>query len=320
MTIRHRALLVVLGLGAITASHAIELVINRVIRPDAEEITWLSEVSLAAGFLIITWLWLRLRETRSALSDLERQRVVDEAQLTVAARVQMSLLPSVPQPTAGVSWSAAVEPANKVGGDYYDFLPLAGGKMCVVIADVSGKGVPAAVFLANLRGVLHALVREVPRTSPQLLVSSLSAALLADSGSGHYATCIVAIVDPATRSMVYVNAGHPSGVLWNRRAVRELRVGGPPIGLWAGAQFDEEELLFSESDLVAFVSDGVTEALDASGDDVVAAVAAQISGVEPATPEAVCAHLLSAARHGPGPHGVAGWMDDRTAVVFGVPP
>jgi serine phosphatase RsbU (regulator of sigma subunit) len=316
MTNRHRPQLLLLVLGAAAASQAVEVFINRVIRPDAAEITWISDLILACGFLVGAWLWLQLHETRQALSDLEHQRVLDEVQLTIAAKVQTSLLPAVPKPHAGVSWYAAVEPAYKVGGDYYDFLPLADGKMCVVLADVSGKGVPAAVFLANLRGVLHTLARGVTRPRP--LVSSLSAALVADSESGLYATCIVAIVDPVARSMVYVNAGHPAGVIWNRRAVRRLVVGGPPVGLLAEAQFEEEELSFGEGDLVAFVSDGVTEAFDASGDEAVTAIATQIADAEQSTPEGVGARLLTAARQAPGPCGVEDWMDDRTAVVFGL--
>jgi len=84
------------------------------------------------------------------------------------------------------------------------------------------------------------------------------------------------------------------------------------------ASFDEEELTFGDTDLVVFVSDGITEALDASGDAVIEAIAAQITQAERPTPDAVCGRLLAAAGRGFGPHGVDGWMDDRTAVVFGV--
>jgi serine/threonine protein phosphatase PrpC len=86
----------------------------------------------------------------------------------------------------------------------------------------------------------------------------------------------------------------------------------------ASARFEEEELAFGEGDLVVFVSDGITEALDASGNGVVDAIAAQIAEAHRPTPDAVCARLLAAARRGSGPDGVDGWMDDRTALVFGV--
>jgi hypothetical protein len=305
--------LLVLG---VAASQGVELFVNRILRPDAEEITWISEAVLAGGFVVVSWLWVRLRETQIALTDLERQQIVAETQLTIAARVQTSLLPALPVPSAGISWYAAVEPAGKVGGDYYDFLPLDDGRMCVVLADVSGKGVAAAVFVANVRATVRALARDA--THPRALVSHLSSALLADSTSGLYVTCIVAIVDPEKRSMVYVNAGHPAGVVWNPKGVQGLRVGGPPAGLLAGARFEEEALRFGDGDLVVFVSDGITEALDASGDAVVEAIAAQIAQAERHTPDAVCARLLAAGRTGSGPRGVDGWTDDRTAVAFGV--
>ena len=306
-------ILVVLGTAA---SQAAELFVNRILRPDAEEITWISEGVLAGGFVVAIWFWVRLRETQIALTDLERQQIATETQLTIAARVQTSLLPALPEPSAGISWYAAAEPAGKVGGDYYDFLPLPDGRMCVVLADVSGKGIAAAVFVANVRATLRALARDA--THPRTLLSDLSSTLLADSSSGLYVTCIVAIVDPGDRSMVYVNAGHPPGVLWSRRGVRRLCVGGPPAGLLHDVRFDEEQLTFDEGDLVVFVSDGITEAMDVSGDGVVEAIVAQIEQAGRPTAETVCARLLWAARTGPGPRGVDAWTDDRTAVAFGV--
>jgi serine phosphatase RsbU (regulator of sigma subunit) len=302
--------------GSLAASQGVELFVNRVLRPDAREITWISEALLAAGFVVVSWLSVRLREAQIALTDLERQQIVADTQLTVAARVQTSLLPTLPEPRAGVSWHAAVQPAGKIGGDYYDFLPLADGRMCVVLGDVSGKGVAAAVFVANVRATLRALARDA--LQPRTLVASLSAMLLNDSTSGLYITCIVAMVDPIERSMVYVNAGHPAGVLWSRRGARALRVGGPPAGLLPGAGFEEEKVTFGDGDLVVFVSDGITEALDSGGLETVDAIVAEIDRTTPQTPDAVCARLLTAAARGSGPGGIDGWTDDRTAVVFGV--
>ena len=144
------------------------------------------------------------------------------------------------------------------------------------------------------------------------MLANLSSALLADSTSGLYVTCIVAIVDPGSRSMVYVNAGHPAGVLWNPQGARGLGVGGPPAGLLRDARFEEEALRFGDGNLVVFVSDGVTEALDASGDGIVEAVAAQIARAERPTPEAVCARLLAAARTGPARvASTGGWTTAR---------
>lgn len=317
MRVDRRYWLPLIGLGAIALSQLVERLVNRLLRPDAVELTWISEAFLAVAFITVTWLWIRLRDTQVALSDLERKQIVADTQLSIAARVQASLLPPVPAPIAGIHWYAAVEPAQKVGGDYYDFLSLPDGRICIVLGDVSGKGIPAALFLANVRAILRTLVREA--TDPAELTTRLSAALLADSESGLYVTCIVAMCDPARRLLRYVNAGHPPGVLWNRRTVRALTTGGPPAGLFPAVRYEEETVGFGEGDLVVFVSDGVTEALDVSGDAAVGALAAQMARATRPTPDVVGARLLWAARHAEGPSGVEGWMDDRTAVVFGVP-
>ena len=90
------------------------------------------------------------------------------------------------------------------------------------------------------------------------------------------------------------------------------------MGLLPDAEFDEAVVAFGDDDLVVFVSDGITEALDATGDTGIDALAAIIAQTQRFTPEAVCERLLWTSRRGPGPPGVDGWADDRTAVVFGV--
>ncbi len=309
-----RYLFPILVVLAIAVSQGLELFVNRVLRPDAEEITWISDLVLASGFIVVTWLWVRLRETQIALTGLERQQIVADTQLTIAARVQASLLPRMPQQSGGITWYGEVESANRIGGDYFDLFPLANGGMCVVLGDVSGKGLAAALFVANVRAILRTLARDATR--PALLMASLSDALLANSTSGLYVTCIVAMVDPVSRSMVYANAGHPAGVLWSTGGARGLPSSGPPAGLLAGAPYKEETIELTEGDLVVFVSDGVTEALDASGQGAVDAIARQIEAGDRKTPEAVCARLLAAARQGSGPGGIDDWTDDRTAVAF----
>jgi sigma-B regulation protein RsbU (phosphoserine phosphatase) len=311
-----RHLFPIIALLGIVGAQVLELLVNRTLRPDGEEITWISEATLAGGFVAVTWLWVRLRETQTALTGLEQQQIVAETQLSIAARVQASLLPRMPQQSGGISWFGAVEPANMVGGDYYDLIPLPNNRMCVVLADVSGKGVGAAVFVANVRAILRTLARDATRPGP--LLTNLSASLIADSTSGLYVTCILAIVDPLAHSMVYVNAGHPAGVLWRSSGSRGLEVGGPPLGMLPDVRYDEEMVEFGKGDLVVFVSDGITEALDASGVGSIELITAEIEHLESRTPEAVCERLLQAASAGAGPDGVKDWTDDRTAVAFGV--
>ncbi len=312
----------VIGLSAavlgtiVVAAQLIELFINRVLRPDLEEWTWISDILMVAALLVLTALWARLRLARTAIADLERERLTIRAELAVAAKVQRALLPSIPEPSNGMTWHAVMEPAGEVGGDYYDFFLLDGNRMCVIIADVSGKGVPAAVFVSNTRAVLRAIAREA-RSSPGGVLAGVSAILFLDGRSDLYVTCVVAFVDLERHAMVYANAGHPPGVLLgNGDCMRVLGAGGPPLGLFPSAQYDEESITLESGDLVVLVSDGITDAIDASGEGIPVALRAQLMNLSEKTPELACRTLLDTARRSPGPSGVAKWADDRTVVAF----
>ena len=134
-------------------------------------------------------------------------------------------------------------------------------------------------------------------------------------------TCVVAIVDTARHVMAYANAGHPPGtILRSANGIRALGVGGPPLGLLPGAQYEEEVVQLESGDLVVLVSDGITDAIDASGPGIPTAIGAELAHLLEKTPQAACVALLEAARRSPGPTGVTGWTDDRTVVAFGVSP
>ena len=300
----------------VVAAQLIELFINRVLRPDLEEWTWISEVLVLAALLVLTALWARLRLARTAIADLERERLRIHAELAVAAKVQRALLPLIPEPAHGITWHAVMEPAGEVGGDYYDFFSMGNDRMCVVLADVSGKGVPAAVFVSNTRAVLRAVARE-GRSTPGGVLTAVSEVLLRDGRSDLYVTCVVAIVDTLQHTMVYANAGHPPGVvLGTGGGTHALGVGGPPLGLLAAADYDEERVTLGPGDLVVLVSDGITDAIDASGDDIPTALRAELAKLRERTPELACRALVATARRSPGPRGVAKWADDRTVVAF----
>ncbi len=315
-----RKLVRVVGVTFVTLvamSQLLELFISRVLFPSLEDWTWISEAFVIGALLVTTTLWARLRLARETIVDLERERLRVQAELGIAADVQRALLPPIPEPRHGLSWYAIMEPAGQVGGDYYDFFPLGDDRMCAVLADVSGKGVPAAVFMSNTRAVLRAVARR--GVSPCALLTEVSQVLFQDGHGSLYVTCIVAIVDLVRHAMVYANAGHPAGVVvgpgHDRRA---LNVGGPPLGLLPDAQYHEERLSLDAGDLVVFVSDGVTDALDAGGDAIPAVLSAELADLPKPTPALACSRLVATARRSGGPQGVAGWADDRTVLAFGV--
>lgn len=300
--------------AAIAGSQGVELFINRVLRPDLEEWSWISEILMTVALLVTTTLWARLRLAQTAVVALERERVRSQAELAVAANVQRALLPAIPAPVGGITWFAAMEPAGLVGGDYYDFFPDADGRMWLLVADVSGKGVPAAVFVSNARAVVRAVARE--RVTPAQLLATVSDILLADSGGDLYVTCFAAVVDVKARTMTSANAGHPAAIVVGRGSVRALSAGGPPLGLVPTARYEDETVALRGGDLMVAVSDGITDALNASGDDIPRLVAAAVAGA--GTPREACHSLLAAATRGPGPDGSLDWTDDRTVLAFRV--
>ena len=195
---------------------------------------------MTLALLVITTLWTRLRLAQTAVVALERERVASQAELAVAANVQRGLLPSIPAPADGITWFASMEPAGFVGGDYYDFFACADGRICLVVADVSGKGVPAAVFVSNARAVLRAIARE-RSDAGATAANRCPRFVLADGRGDLYVTCFVAMVDTNGRTMTYANAGHPPGLVIGA-GVRPLTVGGPPLGLVPRARYQDERI------------------------------------------------------------------------------
>ena len=303
--------------GVVLTSQLVETVITRVLRPDLKEWTWISEAIVIAALLVLTTLWSQLRLARTAIADLERERLTIQTELAVAAKVQRALLPPIPERVHDMVWHAVMEPAGQVGGDYYDFFTLSDKRMCVVLADVSGKGVPAAVFVSNTRAMLRAVAR-APST-PGGVLATVSEMVRLDGQGDLYVTCFVAIVDTARHAMVYANAGHPPGIiLREHRAIRALDTGGPPLGLVPEATYEEEHITLEPGDLVVLVSDGITDAIGATGLRIPAAIAAELEPRERVTPIAACEMLLQAARQSKGPYegSEATWADDRTVVAF----
>jgi hypothetical protein len=310
------AVALTLVLVTVAGSQGIERLINRVLRPDAEEWTWIGDLILSAGLLVMTIFWARLKQARETISALDAQRIVLDTQLSIAADVQRALLPSIPEPLNDVHWYGSVESAGRVGGDYFDFLALPDGKMVVVLADISGKGIAAAIFMSNIRAIVQALVRDV--SAPDELLRRLSRDVLADARAGLYATCFIALVDPKERKMTYSNAGHPPGILTGPRGVRALRAGGPPVGLLEGALYESETVSFGEGQMITLVSDGISEAMDVGADALPFAIASEVFRASSCTPRAVCEQLLGATRGSAGPRDVEDWFDDRTVVAFGL--
>jgi sigma-B regulation protein RsbU (phosphoserine phosphatase) len=151
-------------------------------------------------------------------------------------------------------------PAVGVGGDYFDYLPLAQDRLGIVIADVSGKGIPAALLMAGLQASVRSLA--IPGASPCEVNRRLNEMLFPTISEARYATMFFATYDGATRSLTYSNAGHCHPVVISARAPRRLSEGGLPIGMFGASGYGEGNVALESGDLVALFTDGVSEAPD----------------------------------------------------------
>ncbi|MBW3539628.1 MAG: SpoIIE family protein phosphatase [Planctomycetes bacterium] len=213
-----------------------------------------------------------------------KQRVV-ERELDLARQLQQDFLPREAPKLEGYEFAQFYRAAGNVGGDYFDYIPLHGGRLAVTVADVSGKGVPAAMYMAKH----HAKARNHLTAGPTLAeaMGALNADIKASTTGFQFITCVIAVIDPAAHLATVVNAGHLPVV--RRRASGEVdlvgKASGPPLAIEPDARFEQLELPLEPGDTLLFYTDGVTEAVgpddDIYGDKrLMAAAAAGAPGVE----------------------------------------
>ncbi len=190
-------------------------------------------------------------------------------ELRSIADIQKSLLPSGTPRIPGLDVAVHYQTAKRAGGDYYDFFPLPGGKLGVLIADASGHGAPAAVLMAVAHSIAH--TRPEPAVRPGELLTYLNAQLTRQytRQTGHFMTAFYAVFDPTGGTISYASAGHnPPRLLRGGDGVRLAlnRAQKLPLGIKPDEVYLEQTLSFEIGDQVVFFTDGVIEAVNASGD------------------------------------------------------
>jgi len=166
-----------------------------------------------------------------------RERIDQE--LRVAQLIQQQFLPKTLPDLPGWQIAAFYRAAAEVGGDFYDFIPLADGKIGLVIGDVSGHGVPAALVMATTRSILRT---EAPRlVAPGAVLERANELLHSDIPQNMFVTCLYAVLDPITGSLRYANAGHDLPFVRRGAVVEELRATGMPLGAMPGMSYPEKE-------------------------------------------------------------------------------
>jgi serine phosphatase RsbU (regulator of sigma subunit) len=200
---------------------------------------------------------------KEALAHQRRER-----DLEIAREVQRALLPRRLPEVPGYGFSARYEPAQQVGGDYYDFLPLPGRRLAVLLGDVAGKGVAAALVMARF-GVEARVCLEAEPDLPAA-VARLNDVMVRAALPDRFVTLAAVVLDPAAHAATLVNAGHPSPLLI-RHATGELEeaapaeVAGPPLGVHANHVYEGREVRMLPGDSLVLFSDGVTDAQDGQG-------------------------------------------------------
>jgi serine phosphatase RsbU (regulator of sigma subunit) len=213
------------------------------------------------------------------------ERELVERDLALARKIQRHFLPPRTPDTPNYGFAVEYRPALAVGGDLYDFVPLAGGSLAIAIGDVSGKGVSAALFAAKVMSDLR--YQAAGQTSASAILHRLNQVLAAGNEEGMFVTLALAVVDPQVGRLTVASAGHPLPLV--RDAAGEVapigRTGDKPLGLDERADFHEHEYEMDPGDGVVLYTDGVIEALSRTnelyGDDrLVAAIRRAPPGAE----------------------------------------
>jgi sigma-B regulation protein RsbU (phosphoserine phosphatase) len=226
---------------------------------------------------------------RDALIHRQQEQLFRQARLDqevrIAAEVQRRLFPQVFPPLLTLDYAGFCQPARGVSGDYYDFVPVAPGKLALVVADVAGKGLSAALVMASLHACVRTHAALVGERCADL-AARVNGLLYESTDDARYATIFYGIYDDAARSLVYVNAGHNPPLLVRAGqtvsagadggvatltetvpACRALEVVIPPVGLFPSLAVAEQRVQLESGEWLVIYSDGLTEAINGHGEE-----------------------------------------------------
>jgi serine phosphatase RsbU (regulator of sigma subunit)/ketosteroid isomerase-like protein len=220
---------------------------------------------VSGGKIVEEWSANSATPVLEALAQELRERERVEQELQVARRIQQASLPKEVPKQEGWQITPFYQSAREVGGDFYDFFELEGGRVGVVEGDATGKGVPAALVMASAHSMLRAVAQA--SNSPGEVLKSVNDPLVSDIPPNMFVTCFYAILDPKSATLSYANAGHDLPYLRRRGGeCEELRARGMPLGLMPGMSYEQKEIAFEAGEAALFYSDGLVEAHDPKGE------------------------------------------------------
>lgn len=225
---------------------------------------------------------------------LEKRRI--EEQLDVARDVQARLLPATSPIVAGFDMAGLCLPTFDIGGDYFDFVPLAEGRLGVVVADVSGKGIGAALIMSAFRAVLRSHAQAA--ASPDELMRTVNRLLPDSTGAKAFVTAVYGVLEPLSGRFCYANCGHsPPVVLRVDGRAEELTEGGPLLGVFDPVDIRAGEITIGPGDVLVIYTDGVTETATADNEEFgVARLIATVAGARRAAVSTILDNVVQATR------------------------
>jgi len=187
-----------------------------------------------------------------------------EQEMRIAAEIQQALLPKAGHSGAFFKTAASSLPCRSIGGDFYDYVDLPQGAFGFALGDVAGKGPPAALLSAMMQGIFAA--QAAASDTPCQTIARVNLALYKRGIESRFVTLMYGSLEPDGR-LTYCNAGHNPPLVIGQAGVRRLEVGGPIVGLFEAATFQEETVTLQPGDWLIVFSDGVSEALSAAGEE-----------------------------------------------------
>jgi serine phosphatase RsbU (regulator of sigma subunit) len=235
--------------------------------PDALQIRAIRDAITLAGFLVVAFLVTLIVKQRGRLAaEVRRQRDEYEHDLILAAQVQQRVLPK-PFVCSNLELAAAMQPAQLLGGDYYDFYKISDEVVDVVIADVSGHGAAASLLMPSLAVALRLRARELD--GPAAIIKDLDGVFRQITNAATFVTMFYARFDQSKMTLQYANGGHNPPLLVRPKTGETLLLdaGGPIMGILPQAQFSNTVVTLDQGDILTLFTDGVTEQENEDGDE-----------------------------------------------------
>jgi serine phosphatase RsbU (regulator of sigma subunit) len=224
-----------------------------------------NEEDIAIARAVASQCAVAITNARLYTEAIEGARIAE--QMHLAGIIQRRMIPQIAPAITGLDIAATYIPCFEIGGDFYDLQRIDNGKIAVAIADVIGKGIPAAIMMSSFRGTLRAYADNVDgQPSIGDIVRKLNKTACRECRDGEFITLLYAIIDAQEQTVTYCNCGHEPAILIRKGKTKELTAGGLVLGVDSNAQYEIETMQLSGGDCLMFYTDGLADATNFSGE------------------------------------------------------